>query len=71
MSELKISDAVVYCPLASCGHYRGKVLGVRPDRSADIELDKDDSGIGETVVLRFIPIVAGLKDLLPGTCARA
>lgn len=71
MPELKIGDPVVYCPLASAGHYRGKVALARSPGVVDVELEKDDTGPGDAVTLSHIAVVASLRDLAPGTCTGA
>lgn len=67
---MKINDPVIYCPLAMRGHYNGKVTALREDGSVDIELDKNQTGAGELVQLRHIPVVPTIRDLMPGTCTR-
>ena len=67
-TQLRVNDPVIYSPLASGGHYRGKVLAVRPDQMVDIELSRSQTGVGDAVALRFIPVVDSLADLAPGTC---
>lgn len=68
--QLRLKDPVIYSPMSSTGHYRGHVVGVRADQTVDIELNKDDTGPGDLMTLRCIPVVPTLADLGPATCTR-
>ena len=66
--SLQIKDPVLYAPLAMTGHCRAHVVAARDDGTVDIEIDPDDAGAGEALILTRISVVPTLRDLGPGTC---
>lgn len=71
MTDLEPKDEILYRPLTMRCLYRGQVLAARADGLVDIELDRQDTGMGDTVRLTGVVVAPSARVLRAGQCARA